>query len=143
MPATLESRRFGSVLVQGDEVLAFPEGIPGFEDLREYLLLSPPDFAPLKFLVALRDPEISFLVLQPHTCLPGYTPALEAAHLRGLEAADPADMAIYAILTFHPEREEVTANLRAPILINPAARLGRQVILTDSKYALHHPLLGS
>lgn len=142
MPTTLESRRFGSLPVAEEEILRFPEGLPGFEELREFLLLSPPDLAPVQFLVSLQDPEISFPILVAQLCLPNYAPELDGAELRALGVADPSALAIYAILTFHHEREEVTANLRAPVLINPLARLGRQVTLVDSTYSLRHPLLG-
>ncbi len=142
MPTMLESRRFGSVLVAEEEIVRFPEGLPGFEELREFLLLSPPDLTPVQFLVALQDPEISFPLLAAGLCLAGYAPRLDAGDLGGLGTADASGLAIYAILTFHPEGEEVTANLRAPILINPAARIGRQMTLVDSTYSLRHPLLG-
>jgi flagellar assembly factor FliW len=142
MPGTLESCRFGPLSYCEEEILHFPEGLPGFEEMREFLLLSPPGAAPLQYLLALRDPEIGFLVLEARTCLPGYTPALEEAHLRGLGTDGPAVPGIYVIVNLHHDREEVTANLRAPVLINPGARLGRQVILAETSYALHHRLLG-
>ncbi len=138
---TLESRRFGRIPVAEAQVLRFPEGLPGFEELREFLLLSPPALAPVQFLVALADPDISFPVLPARLCLAGYAPALGPAELAGLEAAGPDDLALYAILTFDQARAQVTANLRAPLLVNPAARLGRQALLPDSTYALRHALL--
>jgi flagellar assembly factor FliW len=142
MPTTLESRRFGSLPVADEEILRFPEGLPGFEELREFLLLSPPDLAPVQFLVSLQVPEIIFPILPASLCLGKYAPTIDAADCHDLGAADGSAFAIYAILTFHHEREEVTANLRAPVLINPLARLGRQVTLVDSTYSLRHPLLG-
>jgi len=142
MPTTLESRRFGSVPVAEEEILRFREGLPGFEELREFLLLSPPDLAPVQFLISLQDPEISFPLLSVALCPAEYSPAFGATDWQDLGVAEVSALAIYAILTFHPEREEVTANLRAPILINASARLGRQVTLMDSSYSLRHPLLG-
>ena len=142
MPTTLESRRFGSLPVAEEKILQFPEGLPGFEDLREFLLLGPPDLAPVQFLVSLQDPDISFPILPAILCLGKYAPAIDAADCHDLGVADGSALAIYAILTFHHECEKVTANLRAPVLINPLARLGRQVTLADSTYSFRHPLLG-
>ncbi|MFB3816363.1 MAG: flagellar assembly protein FliW [Candidatus Methylomirabilales bacterium] len=137
----VESRRFGCVPVAEENVLRFPEGLPGFEGLREFLLVAPAELAPVQFLVPLADPEISFPILPARLCLADYAPALGAAELDGLQTDRPADLALYAILTFDQAHEQVTANLRAPILLNPAARLGRQVILPDATYALRHALL--
>ncbi len=36
----------------------------------------------------------------------------------------------------------MTANLQAPLVINPATRLGKQVILTDERFSLRHPVFG-
>jgi flagellar assembly factor FliW len=142
MPTTLESRRFGPVAVADEEILHFPEGLPGFEELREFLLLSPPDFAPVQFLVSLQDPEIGFPILAASLCLEKYTPAVHATELLDLGLSDPSGLAVYAVITFRHEEGQITANLRAPLFINPMARLGKQVILSDSTYTLHHRLLG-
>ena len=142
MATTLESRRFGSVPLTEEAIVRFSEGLPGFEELREFLLLGPPDLAPVQFLVSLEDPEISFPILAAQLCLSDYAPELDGAELRALGVSDPSALAVYAILTFHHECERVTANLRAPVLINPSARVGRQVTLGDSTHSLRHALVG-
>jgi flagellar assembly factor FliW len=142
MPSTLESRRFGTVRVTEEAVVRFPEGLPGFEELREFLLLSPPELEPVQFLVSCGDPEISFPILPASLCLEGYAPELESSTLQALEVPEASAPAMYAILTFHHECDRVTANLRAPVLINSSARLGRQVTLMDSTHSLRHVLVG-
>ena len=141
MTTTLESRLFGSVPVAELDILRFPEGIPGFEELREFLLLSPEDLAPVQFLVSLRDPEINFPILAASLCLPDYAPAVHGKDLSDLEVGDLSGLAVYAIVTFRHTEGEITTNLRAPLLINPTAQLGKQVILSDSTYTLRHSLL--
>ena len=142
MPTTLESRRFGTLEVTEEAVVRFPDGLPGFEELREFLLLSPPELDPVQFLVSCADPEISFPILAARLCLDGYAPELDRSDMQALGVSEPAALAIYTILTFHPESERVTANLRAPLLINPSARIGRQVTLPDSTHSLRHALVG-
>jgi flagellar assembly factor FliW len=142
MASTLESRRFGTMQVTEEAVVRFPEGLPGFEELREFLLLSPPGLEPVQFLVSCGDPEISFPILAAHLCLDGYTPELDSSALQAMGVPESSVLAIYAILTFHHECERVTANLRAPVLINPTARIGRQVTLLDCTHSLRHALVG-
>jgi flagellar assembly factor FliW len=142
MPSTLESRRFGTVQVTEEAVVRFPEGLPGFEEYREFLLLSPPGLEPVQFLVSCGDPEISFPILAAPLCLEGYAPELESSALQALGAPEASALAIYVILTFHHDCERVTANLRAPVLINSMARIGRQVTLMDSTHSLRHALVG-
>ena len=141
MPSTLESRRFGTLQVTEEAVVRFPEGLPGFEELHEFLLLSPPGLEPVQFLVSCGDPEISFPILAAPLCLEGYAPELESSALQALEVPEASALAIYVVLTFHHEFERVTANLRAPVLINPISRIGRQVTLMDSTHSLRHTLV--
>ena len=37
--------------------------------------------------------------------------------------------------------EKAQANLLAPIMINPAKKLGKQVVLKKSDYKIQHPIL--
>jgi flagellar assembly factor FliW len=143
MLSTLESRRFGTMQVTEEAVVQFPEGLPGFEDLREFLLLNPPGLEPVKFLVSRGDPEISFPILAADLCFEGYAQTLDRSALQAMGAPDPSTLAIYAILTFHHEGELVTANLRAPVLINPTTQIGRQVTMLDCTHSLRHALVGS
>jgi flagellar assembly factor FliW len=139
MPTILESRCFGSLSVAEEEIFRFPDGLPGFEELHEFLVLSPPELAPVQFLLSVQEPDVTFPILRV-SCLCDYAPKIEAVELEALGATDPSAVVVYAILTFHHEREEATANLRAPVLINPTVRLGKQVILSDSTHPLRHPL---
>jgi flagellar assembly factor FliW len=142
MPRTLESRRFGQMEVREEAVIRFPDGLPGFEELHRFLLLSLPELEPVQFLVSIDDTEISFPVLPAPLCVPDYAPDVRAADLEPLRAAEGSAVTTYVILTFHHEGERVTANLRAPVLINPASRVGRQVTLSDSTHSLRHELVG-
>ncbi len=36
----------------------------------------------------------------------------------------------------------LTVNLQGPLVFNPARRLGRQLVLTSSRYAVRYPLSG-
>ena len=39
----VETARFGSVEVDEDKVILFEDGLPGFESLTKYIILSPPE----------------------------------------------------------------------------------------------------
>ena len=46
-----------------------------------------------------------------------------------------------SVVTVPGDAKEMTANLLAPLLINPEKRLGRQVIVSDPKYTTKHQVL--
>lgn len=137
-----ESRRFGRLEISPDRLVIFPAGLLGFEEFREYLRLAPEALQPLSFLVACGDPEVAFPVLPARLCLPEYAPAFppEALEALGDGRGDPLE--VLAIVSLAPDTGTLHANLRGPVLINPATGIGCQVVLHDTAYSLRH-LVGS
>jgi flagellar assembly factor FliW len=131
--------RFGEFEADSRDLLTFPEGLPGFEACRRFLLLSSPDTAPLRCLHAVDGPAASFLVLDPKVVLPHYRCVLSATDQKRIGAADGAPLLWLAIVTIDATAG-ATANLRAPIVIDPAQMLGYQVMPHSSLYPLRHPL---
>jgi flagellar assembly factor FliW len=131
--------RFGEFEADSRHLLNFPEGLPGFEGCRRFLLLSSPETAPLQCLHAVDGPAASFLVLDPKVVLPQYRCVLNASDLKRFNAAEGAPLLWLAIVTIDAAAGP-TANLRAPIVIDPAQMLGYQVMPHSSLYPLRHPL---
>jgi flagellar assembly factor FliW len=138
----MESRRFGRLTVTPERLVEFPAGLIGFEELREYLMVEETAWMPLRFLVACDDPELAFPVLPAPLCAPDYAPTFpaEAFGLIGALGGEPLE--VLAVCTLAADTQTLHANLQGPILLNPATRLGCQVVLHDSPYSLRH-LLGA
>ena len=71
-------------------------------------------------------------------CSTGYRTRLNQSDLARLGAADETALLWLAIVTVGDEG--MFANLRAPVVINPARMLGFQLVPSDSLYPLRHPL---
>jgi flagellar assembly factor FliW len=139
-PRVLQSRRFGPLAAPPDRLFHFPAGLLGFEEYTEYLLHDPEALYPIRFLVASADPELAFPVLAAVLCTPDYAPPLppEVWSLLGAQTEDLLE--VLAVLTLDPETATLHANLRGPVVINPATRRGCQIVLQDSPYSLRHLL---
>lgn len=121
-------------------VIEFPAGIPGFEMCRRFMLVAPPELAPLSCLRALDPPEASFLVVDPRLLDPKYDLALrEFERMRLGAGSEP--LLWLAIVTV--DQDGATVNLRAPVVINPRRMLGCQFIRDDHDYPVHFPLGGA
>jgi flagellar assembly factor FliW len=137
-PLLYRSPKLGDVPYGADDVVQFPQGLPGFEHLREFLLVTREECQPFVLLAALKDPEVTLplIPLAPATLgLATPTPALESL---GRAAED--GLGYYAVVSIGPEAREIIANLRAPIVVNVDTRLGCQVILPDETLPLAAPL---
>ena len=125
---------------QNLDVVSFPDGIPGFESCRSFVVLASETLAPLQRIDSIDGPPASFLCIDPAVVMPGYVCRPTPIDLQRLEATESTRLLWLALVTV--ERDgTVAANLRAPIAINPERMIGRQVLPNDATYAIRHLLL--
>ena len=122
-------------------VLSLADPLPGFPGLRDFALV-PADAAGLVFWrqsVAPDGPR--FLTVPAAPYFPEYAPALPRAACAelGIDNATSADL--YLLITV-PDGDvsEATANLRAPLVVDPATHRARQIVLTDGGHPIRQPL---
>jgi flagellar assembly factor FliW len=122
-------------------VLGVTEPLPGFPDHRDYALVAA-DGQGLVFWLQSVDPAgPRFLAVPAAPYFPDYAPVLPRGVRAELELADEAEPEVYCIITI-PEGDvaRATANLRAPLVVNPARSLARQVVLGDGEHPIRRPL---
>jgi len=129
--------RFGAFDAKLGDVVMFPEGVPGFERCRRFVLLSSPALAPVQCLQALDPPQPSFLVIDPRLALPQFRAVLTAADRARL--GDEAEPLWLALVTLDAAGR-ATVNLRAPIVIGSSRMVGYQLVPHRSVYPVTHPL---
>jgi flagellar assembly factor FliW len=132
--------RFGAFDVREDAVIIdFPDGLPGFEKCRRFVLLSSPEIAPLWCLQGLDRPEPSFLAVDPTLVFPRYRRVLADAD-RARLGDDEAENLVWLVLVTIGDGETAVANLRAPVVINSRKMVGAQVIHPRGAYPIDYPL---
>jgi flagellar assembly factor FliW len=127
------------VEVDPRDVVTFPDGLPGYEGSRRFVLIDVEETAPLKVLHAVEASEPCFFVIDPRSVLPTYRCALGPADRARLGGADAGTFLWLAIVTVTGEGG-VTANLRAPVVIDPARMIGRQVLPNAGVYPLRYAI---
>ena len=135
-----ESPRFGRVEYTEEQVITFPEGLLGFADLRSFLHLAPEDTSPVEYLLSLDEPRLCFPLINPYIVRNDYVLELGQADREGLALGEKASLAIHCVATLCGDAKSSTINLLAPVVINPDARLGRQVVIEGSGYGVSEPL---
>jgi len=138
MPALEIATPFGAFSADAAGVVTFAAGLPGFERCRRFVLVSAPALGPFTCLHGLDAPHPSFLTIDPRRVVAGYAPPLAAADRRRLGADDDSPLLWLSVVRL--EGDGATANLRAPIVVNPARLLGVQVLEADSPFAADHRL---
>jgi flagellar assembly factor FliW len=135
----METGEMECVRVKTENVIHMPSGLLGFEDLKQFVLLSDLENAPFSWFQVLDDSSLAFLVLPPFEAVPDYQPDLSDEDVAYLELKKADDALIYNIVTMRGEN--ATVNLKGPIVINRFTLRGKQVVLHNaSTWSVRHPL---
>ncbi len=133
--------KLGEFDLSDKEFIIFPNGIPGFEDLRRFTVISLEETAPILWLVSLDDDNVALPVIDPWMVLEDYEVQMSQEDIEILKVEDPSEIVVWSILTIPVGKpQEATVNLKAPILIDLKTGLGCQTIL--EKYEIKYPLSG-
>jgi len=133
---TLKTERFGELVIDENEIIKFPHGIPGipFERfiIRECL-------EPVKWLISVDDPDLAMLIVSPFKFFPTYAFELSDEITSVLQAEKEEDLEIYVSLLKY--NDGVAANLKSPFVINKKKKIGVQILLEDERYQFKEPII--
>ena len=125
----VRSSRFGELEVPADRVLHFPQGLIGFPKARRFVILDHRPGSPFKWMLCLEQPDLAFAVVEPARMVPDYeAPLALAARTLG---TDPADVALFVIVTIPADPTAMTVNLMAPVVVDVRTRRSRQLVLEE------------
>ncbi|MDR7434386.1 MAG: flagellar assembly protein FliW [Armatimonadota bacterium] len=135
----IQTKHFGTQEIDEGKVLEFPEGLPGFEDLHRWALLAATP-GPILWLQALDSVDACLPVVEAFGLFPDYEVSLNVQDTALLQLNDPNEGMVFVVLTIRGQPLQVTANLLAPIVVNPKRKVAKQVILEGSPYSTRHVL---
>lgn len=136
----VKTGRFGQIEVSSEEIISIPSGVLGFPEDQNFCLVDPGDDTLILWLQSLSNPHLSFPVLEPKIFKPEYVVRLSAAELRELRLNSIKDASVFTILTIPSNLAEMTANLKAPLVINIREKTAKQVVLQENDQPIKHPM---
>ena len=136
----INTTRFGQVQIQAEDLVTFPEGLLGFFDLKRYVFLEDPHDEIFAWLQSVEEPAIAFPVLEPELFTAHYAPQLLRTDLEGLGFRSGDVLRTFCIVTIPEDPTQMTANLKAPVIINLRNRQARQCVLQDNQLAIREPI---
>lgn len=137
----VKTRHFGEVDLDEEKVIYFEHGILGFEDCKKYAILynneggKKPE---ISWLQSLDEPALAIPVISPFLIKPDYNPTVEDELLRTLGEITPDNIIILVSVTVPADITKISANLKAPFVINTDLRKGCQVIAENEDYEIKH-----
>jgi flagellar assembly factor FliW len=137
MQVTFESIRFGTVEIDEESVIEFPFGLIGLGGSR-YTLLDRNPGTGFLWLHSVEDAALSLPVVNPGQFFADFALVLDEEDRQRIGLEDPARAAVYVTVRATPDPLDITANLRAPIVVVDGR--GYQVINADEEAPLRAPL---
>ncbi|MEA4987055.1 MAG: flagellar assembly protein FliW [Anaerovorax sp.] len=138
---TVNTKYFGEIEINPEEVLSFTEGLFGFESENEFILIRLDDDETIFCLQSLKESQLAFIVINPFRLFPSYTPVLSNSELQDLDATTSTDLFYYVIAVIHEPFQNTTVNLKCPIAVNSEKRKAKQIILENSNYAMRETIV--
>lgn len=136
----LESSRFGQIEVPEAIRLQFPQGMIGFPEHTEYVLLKQRPDSVFMWLHSTTDAQLAFPVVLPWAFHWEYEVKLNDDDLEAIGVENAAQISIMCVVNVGADVRRGTINLFSPIVINNDSRLARQVINTADGYSTRDPL---
>ena len=137
----LSTSNFGNLSIEKENIITFEQGLLGFEELKQFAIIAVEECLPFEWLVSLEDPMVAFPILNPTLFFSDYKPSLPKDDLALLDIKKEKDVETFCIVTLGKKPEDVTLNLKGPILINMKNKMGKQVVLAEDYYSLNQLLI--
>jgi len=135
----INTKHFGEIEVEDDSVIVFDEGLPGFPDDKQFIILDNEE--PFCWLQSTTDGDNAFILVDVFSVIPEYSPQVDKDDFASLGEYNSEDFLIYNIVVLPENINEMTVNLLAPVIINTATKKGKQVIAKNENYGVRHYML--
>ncbi len=129
----IKTTRFGELEVDKKDIIEFSEGLLGFENLKKFFIVDPGDQTLILWLQSIDDAGTAFPIIEPKIFQPNYMVKLLPVELNSLSLENLQNASVYTVLTIPQNVTDMSANLKAPIIINNKSKMARQIVLQDSK----------
>ena len=125
----IKTSNFGDLDIDEKGIITFDSGLPGFEQLKRFVLLQDSEMI-VDWLQGV-DEDIAFPLINPFLIKDDYEFEIPQADIARLQIDDMEDIAVYSVVTIPEDIREIRANLQAPVVINTKEKKGKQIILGE------------
>ncbi|MHB9922098.1 flagellar assembly protein FliW [Clostridium botulinum] len=136
----LNTKYHGCIEYEEKDIIYFEKGIPGFEELKKFIIFPIEDNEIFSVFHSVEKENMGIIVISPFNIEKDYEIKLEEKQREYLKLQSEKDALVLNTVTLNSDIDKITANLRAPIVINIKEKIGEQIIINSDKYSIKHPL---
>lgn len=137
----IKTKHFGEINLDEDKIITFEQGIFGFVDCKRYTIIydnesgERPD---ITWLQSIEEPSLAIPIISPFLIKRDYNPTVEEELLSSLEKVTPENLVVLVSITVPSDVSNISANLKAPFVINADTKKGCQVMVDDAEYEVKY-----
>jgi flagellar assembly factor FliW len=135
----IDTTRFGAIEIAEESIVRMPDGMLGFKSATRFVLLEDRPDTAFKWLQAVDDPALAFIVVNPMEFFPYYEIELSDEEAESLDLGDPSDAVMLTTVTVGTDGN-VTTNLLGPVVMNSRTLQAKQMVLQDEQYSAKHKI---
>jgi flagellar assembly factor FliW len=124
-----------------DSIIHFDEGLIGFSECKDFVLMESENLTPFRLLQSVEFPDVGFLVLEPTVLVNNYYNQVPLREWESVGVTDETKPLAFVIVVIGTTPTTSTGNFQAPLLVNYDRMIGKQIILTDPCFSVRHPLV--
>ncbi|MBE6068663.1 MAG: flagellar assembly protein FliW [Clostridium lundense] len=136
----LITKYHGVVEYNEEDIITFKKGLPGFENLKKFIVVPFEDNEVFSILISIEDMEVGMPVISPFNVYETYEFKLSDEKIKELNINSPEDVMVLNTVTLNTSIKNITVNMKAPIIINIKGKIGEQIILDNEKYMIKESL---
>ncbi len=140
---TIQTKLFGEIAVNEEKKIYFENGIIGFPDIKKFLVIYDEEKgnkAKISWLQSIEEPGFAIPIINPLLVQTNYDPTVNDELIKPLGELDPEEMLVYVTMTIPAKLEEISVNLKAPIIINAITRRACQIMVENEEYLVKYPV---
>ena len=121
-----KTRMFGEIDIQEDKIITLESGMIGFPDMQKFTLIFDEEKGSkshIMWLQSMDDPQTAFPVINPVT--------ISEELLKPLGDMKQEDTFVLTTVRVPKDIQDMSINLKAPIIINMSNNRGAQIIVED------------
>lgn len=122
----------GEVDYEKEDIIHIEDSIYGFEGKKEFILIGnvEPEL-PFHWLQSIEDDKVTFVITDPFLFVEQYDFEVDDLTVEQLNINEPEDIMVYTMVIIPEVVEEMTINLKSPLILNIKERKAKQVILNE------------
>jgi flagellar assembly factor FliW len=136
----VNTKAFGLIDIEEKQKINFSDGLFGFEEYNEYVLLDA-EQEPFFWLQSVNNQDIAFILINPFLFRSDYEVNIANEELLKIGITSPENALIFVIVTIPQGGSPMTANLQGPLVINRQEMKGMQAVLSDIRWKTKHDII--